>query len=181
MRNDLTACEGPRQANATSIDAARSRRRRTVRGLLALPLALMLIAPGTALAAEPTSGYSQTTPAPTTTTAPTPKQETAPTKTSSTAQRNAGVRYRTSQNQRTGQIEHRTDRDNSGQNAALHRSEPDLDRDRRRAAGGDGRLDPADPAPPAGRGALAHDYEIADRKQRVDLARCSDRQLDAAV
>ncbi|MGA9313221.1 MAG: hypothetical protein WBV77_01190 [Solirubrobacteraceae bacterium] len=84
MRNDLTACEGPRQANATSIDAARSRRRRTVRGLLALPLALMLIAPGTALAAEPTSGYSQTTPAPTTTTAPTPKQETAPTKTSST-------------------------------------------------------------------------------------------------
>ncbi|MFZ2114073.1 MAG: hypothetical protein WAU77_10135 [Solirubrobacteraceae bacterium] len=84
MRNDLTACEGPRQANATSIGRARSRGRRTVRGLLALPLALMLIAPGTALAAEPTSGYSQTTPAPTTTTAPTPKQETAPTKTSST-------------------------------------------------------------------------------------------------
>ena len=85
MRNDLTACEGPRQANATSIDAARSRRRCTVRGLLAVPLlALMLIAPGAALAAEPTSGYSQTTPAPTTTTAPTPKQETAPTKTSST-------------------------------------------------------------------------------------------------
>lgn len=82
MRNDLMACEGPQQANATSI--GRSRRRRTVRGLLALPLALMLIAPGTALAAEPTSGYSQTTPAPTTTTAPTPKQETAPTKTSST-------------------------------------------------------------------------------------------------
>jgi uncharacterized membrane protein len=84
MRNDLTACEGPSQANATSTVRARSRRRRTVRGLLALPLALMLIAPGTALAAEPTSGYSQTTPAPTTTTAPTPKQETAPTKTSST-------------------------------------------------------------------------------------------------
>ena len=84
MRNDLTACEGPQQANATSIGRARSRRRRTVRGLLALPLALMLIAPGTALAAEPTSGYSQTTPAPTTTTTPTPKQETAPTKTSST-------------------------------------------------------------------------------------------------
>jgi hypothetical protein len=82
MRNDLMACEGPQQANATSI--GRTRRRRTVRGLLALPLALMLIAPGTALAAEPTSGYSQTTPAPTTTTAPTPKQETAPTKTSST-------------------------------------------------------------------------------------------------
>jgi cytoskeletal protein RodZ len=84
MQNDLTAREGPQQANATSIGRARSRGRRTVRGLLALPLALMLIAPGTALAAEPTSGYSQTTPAPTTTTAPTPKQETAPTKTSST-------------------------------------------------------------------------------------------------
>ncbi len=84
MQKDLTACEGPRQADATSIGRARSRRRRTVRGLLALPLALMLVAPGTALAAEPTSGYSQTTPAPTTTTAPTPKQETAPTKTSST-------------------------------------------------------------------------------------------------
>jgi uncharacterized membrane protein len=84
MQNDLTACEGPRQANATSIGRAHSRGRRAVRGLLALPLALMLIVPGTALAAEPTSGYSQTTPAPTTTTAPTPKQETAPTKTSST-------------------------------------------------------------------------------------------------
>ncbi len=84
MQNDLTACEGPRQANATSIGRVRSRRRRTVSGLLALPLALMLIAPGTALAAEPTSGYSQTTPAPKTTTTPTPKQETAPTKTSST-------------------------------------------------------------------------------------------------
>jgi hypothetical protein len=83
MRNDLTACEGPNQANATSTGRARSRRRRTVRGLLALPLALMLIAPGTALAAEPTSGYGNTTPAPKTTT-PTPKQETAPTKTSST-------------------------------------------------------------------------------------------------
>jgi uncharacterized surface anchored protein len=81
MQNDLTACEGPSQANATPIAGARSRRRRTVRGLLALPLALMLIAPGTALAA----GYGETTPAPTTTTAPTPKQETAPTKTSSTA------------------------------------------------------------------------------------------------
>ncbi len=84
MQNNLTACEEPQQANATSIVRASSRGRRTMRGLLALPLALMLIAPGTALAAEPTSGYSQTTPAPTTTTTPTPKQETAPTKTSST-------------------------------------------------------------------------------------------------
>jgi hypothetical protein len=56
------------------------------RGLLALPLALALIAGGatTALAAEPTSGYSQTTPAPKTTTS-TPKGEAAPTNTSSTA------------------------------------------------------------------------------------------------
>lgn len=84
MRNDLTAREGPLQVNATSIGRTRSRRRRTVRGLLVLPLALMLIAPGAALAAEPTSGYSQTTPAPKTTTTQTPKQETAPTKTSST-------------------------------------------------------------------------------------------------
>jgi hypothetical protein len=28
---------------------------------------------------------------------------------------------------------------------------------------------------------LADDYEITDCEQRVDLARCSDRQLDAAV
>jgi uncharacterized surface anchored protein len=85
MRNDLTACEGPSQANATSTGRARSRGRRAVRGLLALPLVLMLVAPGTALAAEPTSNYGNTVPAPTTTTTPTPKQETAPTKTSSTA------------------------------------------------------------------------------------------------
>jgi hypothetical protein len=91
MRNDFTACHGPQLANAAPIGRGRSRRRRTVRGLLALPLALALIAPGaTALAAEATTGYSQTTPAPTTpapktVTTPAPKQETAPTKTSSTA------------------------------------------------------------------------------------------------
>jgi hypothetical protein len=40
-----------------------------LRGLLAFPLALALIAPGaTALAAEATTGYSQTTPPPTTVT-----------------------------------------------------------------------------------------------------------------
>jgi hypothetical protein len=60
------------------------------RGLLVLPLALALIAGGatTALGAEPTSGYSHTTPAPTTTTTTTtatPKGEAAPTNTSSTA------------------------------------------------------------------------------------------------
>lgn len=86
MRNDLTACDGPITATATPIGRGGSRRRRMTRGLLALPLALALIVPGaTAMAAEPTSGYSQTTPAPKTETAPSPKQETAPTQTSSTA------------------------------------------------------------------------------------------------
>jgi len=94
MQNDLTACDGPLTPAAAPIGRGGSRRRRMVRGLLALPLALALIAPGaTALAAEATTGYSQTTPPPkteTTTppkteTTPAPKQETAPTQTSSTA------------------------------------------------------------------------------------------------
>jgi hypothetical protein len=86
MRNDLMACDGPQLANAAPIGRGGSRRRRMVRGLLALPLALALIAPGaTALAAEATTGYNQTTPAPKTETTPAPKQETAPTQTSSTA------------------------------------------------------------------------------------------------
>jgi uncharacterized membrane protein len=99
MRNDFTACDGPQLA--TAAPSGRSRRRRTLRrGLFALPLALVLIAGGatTALAAEPTSGYSQTSPAPKTTppattpspkgeaapTTPSPKGEAAPTNTSST-------------------------------------------------------------------------------------------------
>jgi hypothetical protein len=102
MQNDLTACDGPLTASAAPIGRRGSRRRRVVRGLLALPLALALIAPGaTALAAEATTGYGQTTPppktettpapktettpAPKTETTPAPKQETAPTQTSSTA------------------------------------------------------------------------------------------------
>ncbi len=87
MQKDFMACNGSTTANATSIGRGRSSRRRTMRrGLLALPLALALMTGGaaTALAAEPTSGYSQTSPAPTTTTA-TPKGEAAPTNTSSTA------------------------------------------------------------------------------------------------
>jgi hypothetical protein len=86
MRNDLTACDVPLTATAASIGRGGSRRRRMVRGLLALPLALALIAPAaTALAAEPTTSYGQKTPPPTTQTTPAPKQETAPTQTSSTA------------------------------------------------------------------------------------------------
>jgi hypothetical protein len=83
MRNHLTA-------NAAPIGRGRPRRRRAVRnGLLALPLALALIAPGaTAFAtAEPTTSYGQTTPAPKTETKPTtqePKSGAAPTQTSST-------------------------------------------------------------------------------------------------
>jgi hypothetical protein len=86
MRNDLKAFDGPLTATSAPIGRGGSRRRRIVRGLLALPLALALIAPGaSALAAEATTGYSQTTPAPKTETTPAPKQETAPTQTSSTA------------------------------------------------------------------------------------------------
>lgn len=77
MRNDLTA-------NVAPTGRGRTRRRRFVRGLLALPLALALIAPGSAMAAAPTSGYSQTQPAPKTETTPSPKGEAAPTQTSST-------------------------------------------------------------------------------------------------
>jgi uncharacterized membrane protein len=105
MRNDFTAYDGPQLANAAP--TGRGRSRRVVCGLLALSLTLALIAPGaTALAAEPTTGYSQTTPAPKTTTtpatttttpttttpatttpattSPSPKGEAAPTQTSST-------------------------------------------------------------------------------------------------
>ncbi len=94
MRNDLTVCDGPLTPTAAPLGRGGSRRRRMVGGLLALPLALALIAPGaTALAAEATTGYGQTTPAPKTETTPAPKtettpapkQETAPTQTSSTA------------------------------------------------------------------------------------------------
>jgi len=86
MRNDLTGCEGPNTTTAASIGRGASRRRRIVRGLLALPLALALIAPGaTVMAAEATTGYGQTTPPPKTETTPAPKTETAPTSTQETA------------------------------------------------------------------------------------------------
>src|SRR5580693_9408550 len=83
MQKDLTAHHGPRPVNAALSSRGRSRRR-TVRGLLALPLALVLIAPATALAAEPTTPYGgQTTPPPTTTTVPTTTTP-APTTTTTT-------------------------------------------------------------------------------------------------
>ena len=93
MQNDFTACHGPQPANAAPI--GRSRRRRTVRGMLALPLTLALVAAGatTALAAgtTTTNGYGTTTtngygttnspPPPTTTTGTTPATKTGPTST----------------------------------------------------------------------------------------------------
>jgi hypothetical protein len=89
MRNDLTACDRPRLATAAPNGRGGSRRRHMVRGLLALPLALALIAPGaTALAAEATTNYGGNTPPPTTTTVPattpTPTTKTEPTTSTST-------------------------------------------------------------------------------------------------
>jgi thiol:disulfide interchange protein len=70
MRHDVTASERPQDQTAAPIGRGRARRRRVaLRGLLALPIALVLLAPGaSALAAEATTGYSQTTPPPKTTT-----------------------------------------------------------------------------------------------------------------
>ncbi len=83
MRNDSRAAERPGAGEAQL--TGRSRKRRALaRRLLALPLAIVLIAPGaSAFAAETTTGYNQTPPPPKTETTPA-KQEAAPTKTSST-------------------------------------------------------------------------------------------------
>jgi hypothetical protein len=84
MPNDVTASERSQPVSAAPIGNGRSSRRRMVRrGLLALPLVLALMVPGaSALAAEATTGYGQTTPPPKTET--TPAGEAAPTQTSST-------------------------------------------------------------------------------------------------
>jgi hypothetical protein len=93
MRTDFTACLGPQLANAGP--TGRSRGRRVVRGMLALPIVMALFAVGatTALAVETTTtnGYGTTTtngygttntpPPPTTTTGTTPATKTAPTST----------------------------------------------------------------------------------------------------
>jgi hypothetical protein len=70
MRHDVKASQRSQAQFAAPIGRGRARQRRmALRGLLALPIALMLLAPGTsALAAEATTGYSQTTPPPSTTT-----------------------------------------------------------------------------------------------------------------
>jgi len=101
MRNDVKASQRPQPADAAPIGRGRSRRRRAaLRGLLAVPLALALIAPGAnALAAEATTGYSQTTPPPTTTTVTTttttttapPTTTTQATKTETTPSGKGGV------------------------------------------------------------------------------------------
>jgi cytoskeletal protein RodZ len=71
-RTDVAASSGPRKARATSLSRGSSR---TWRRLSVVPIALLLAAvlllPQSALAAESTSGYSQTVPTPKTTTTPT--------------------------------------------------------------------------------------------------------------
>jgi outer membrane biosynthesis protein TonB len=81
MRHDVKASLRPQPQFAAPIGRGRARRRRmALRGLLALPIALMLLAPGTsAFATEATTGYSQTTPPPTTTTVTTTTTTTTPT------------------------------------------------------------------------------------------------------
>jgi hypothetical protein len=83
MQNDLTACHGPQPADAAP--TGRSRRRRVVRGMLALPLVVALVGASatTASAAETTTtnGYGTTNspPPPTTNTSTTPATKTEPT------------------------------------------------------------------------------------------------------
>jgi uncharacterized membrane protein len=99
MRHDVKASLRSQPQTAAPIGRGRARRRRTaLRGLLALPIALMLLAPGvSALATETTTGYSQTPPPPTTTTTtttttPTTTAKTTPaTKTEPTSTPKGGV------------------------------------------------------------------------------------------
>ncbi|MCW3033516.1 MAG: hypothetical protein QOK19_1490 [Solirubrobacteraceae bacterium] len=83
-RTDVMASSRPRTAGAAPL----TRRSSTVRALVALPIvllmALALLAPGSAVAAEETSPYSQTPTTPKTTTTPTtpttPSTGTSPSK-----------------------------------------------------------------------------------------------------
>src|SRR6266516_2736381 len=83
-RTNAVASSGSRKPGAMALSRGSSR---ACRRLSVMPIALLLAAallvPQTALAAEPTSGYSQTAPPPKTTppaTTPTPTTGTSPTK-----------------------------------------------------------------------------------------------------
>jgi hypothetical protein len=95
-RTDVVASSRPRKAGAKPLSRGWSR---ACRRLSVVPIVLLLAAallvPQTAIAAEPTSGYSQTTPTPKTTpstptttpttgTSPSKEEKTTPEKTSST-------------------------------------------------------------------------------------------------
>jgi cytoskeletal protein RodZ len=73
-RTDVMASSRPRTPGA-----ARKTRRKLVSLPILLLTALALVAPGTALAAEETSGYNQEPKPPTTTTTTTPTPQTTPT------------------------------------------------------------------------------------------------------
>jgi uncharacterized surface anchored protein len=76
-RTDTVAPSGPRKASAASLSSGSSRAWRMVSVVpIALLLAAVLFSPATALAAENTSGYSQTVPAPKTTPSTTPTSTT---------------------------------------------------------------------------------------------------------
>jgi hypothetical protein len=80
-QTDFTALSRPQTAAAASKNTGGTRRR-TVRGLLALPVALAFLGPvAPALAASSTSGYSQTPPV----TKPAPANGTGPSTSSSPA------------------------------------------------------------------------------------------------
>jgi hypothetical protein len=86
-RTDVVASSGPRKASAASLSSGSSRAWRMLSVVpIALLLAAVLFSPATALAAENTSGYSQTVPTPKTTpstptsTTPSPSTGTSPSK-----------------------------------------------------------------------------------------------------
>lgn len=77
-RLGMTSIDGP--ASGGPANAAKRNGSRTRRALLAVPVAITLMVPATALAVETTTGYNQTPPPPTTTkTTPSkPTKSTAP-------------------------------------------------------------------------------------------------------
>jgi len=78
MSTDVVASSGPRKAGAAPLSRGSSRAWRRLSVVpVALLLAAALLGPDTAVAAEPTSGYSQTAPTPKTT--PSTPAKTTPT------------------------------------------------------------------------------------------------------